>query len=440
MHIVSLLLPLAVVLGTALLMGRLARRVGLPAVLGELCAGVVLGTSLLVYVAPPWLDDLARTATTPSPLVVAAGKVGVLLLVGITGMHVDLPFARRNGAAAARVSLGGLAIPLTLGAGCGLLLPSSLIGSGTERGVFAVFIGVALCVSAIPVISKMLIDMRLLHRDFAQLTLSAAMIDDAAGWLMLSIVLGAATAGLTFLGVAGAFLKVAAIVVFALVLGRPLVRAAVAPVADGRPLALAAVLAGLVLAGAYATGAIGAEPVAGAFVCGVLIGSCTGVDAGRAVPLNVLVVAVLAPIFFVTAGLKVDLSALGEPGVAVAGVAVVAIAIVGKFTGAFVGARMSDLGRWEAVALGAGLNARGVIGIVIATTGLQKGVLNATSYTILLLVAIVTSFMAAPVLRIAERRIPRTDADREREAALGLYPVTAPQPAHHGELRPRTAS
>jgi len=439
MSLVSLLLPLAVVLAAALVMGRLACRVGLPAVLGELCAGVVLGTSLLVHLAPASLDRLAETATTPSPLVEAAGKVGVLLLVGITGMHVDLAFARRNGAPAARISLAGLAIPFTLGAGCGLLLPSSLIGSGTERGVFAVFIGVALCVSAIPVISKMLIDMRLLHRDFAQLTLSAAMIDDAVGWLLLSVVLGAATAGLTFLGVAGAVLKVAAIVVFAIVLGRPLVRAVVAPVAEGRPAVLAAVLAALVLAAAFATGAIGAEPIAGAFVCGMLIGSCTNVDAGRAVPLNVIVVAVLAPIFFVTAGLKVDLSALGEPGVAAAGVVVLVIAIAGKFAGAFLGARMSSLSRWEAVALGAGLNARGVIGIVIATTGLQLGVLNAVSYTILLLVAIVTSFMAAPVLRIAGRRIPQTAAEREREATLGLYPVREPKRRRHAELQPRTA-
>ncbi len=440
MSLVTLLLPLAVIVVAALLMGRLARRVGLPAVLGELCAGVVLGTSLLVHLAPSSLDDLAETATTPSPLVVAAGKIGVLLLVGITGMHVDLAFARRNGAPAARISLGGLLIPLALGAGAGMLLPASLIGSGTERVLFAIFIGVALCVSAIPVISKMLIDMRLLHRNFAQLTLSAAMIDDAVGWLLLSVVLGAAAAGVTFLGIAGAVLKVVAIVVFALVVGRPLVRRIVTPVAEGSPVVLGAVLAGLVLAAAYATEGIGAEPVAGAFVCGMVIGACPAVDVSRAVPLNVIVIAVLAPIFFVTAGLKVDLSSLGEPGVAAAGVLVVVVAIVGKFSGAYLGARMSQLPRWESIALGAGLNARGVIGIVIATTGLQQGILNATSYTILLLVAIITSFMAAPVMRVAEQRIPQTEEEREREESLGLYPPAEPHPVLHGELRPHAAT
>src|ERR1044072_6140513 len=142
----------------------------------------------------------------------------------------------------------------------------------------------------------------------------------------------------------------------------------------------------------------------------MVIGSCSKVDVDRAVALNFIVVAVLSPIFFVTAGLKVDLPALGQPGVAAAGVAILAVAIIGKFSGAFLGARMSNLSKWEAVALGGGLNARGVIGIVIATTGLQLGVLNAASYTILLLVAIVTSFMAAPVLRVAARRIPQTAA------------------------------
>jgi Kef-type K+ transport system membrane component KefB len=134
----------------------------------------------------------------------------------------------------------------------------------------------------------------------------------------------------------------------------------------------------------------------------------------------VLVVVVLAPIFFVTAGLKVDLTALARPDVALAAVAVLGVAVAGKFAGAYLGARLSHLDRGEAVSLGAGLNARGVIEVVIATAGLQMGVLNEAAYTIIVLVAIATSLMAPPVLRFATRRIPITAEERLREVALAL--------------------
>jgi Kef-type K+ transport system membrane component KefB len=131
--------------------------------------------------------------------------------------------------------------------------------------------------------------------------------------------------------------------------------------------------------------------------------------------LRVLVISVLAPLFFATAGLRMDLTALGRPSVLLAAVVILLIAIVGKFTGAYIGARMSSFNRWEALALGAGMNARGVIEVIVAMVGLRLGVLGTDTYTIIVLIAIVTSLMAPPILRIAMSRVEYTMEERLRK-------------------------
>jgi Kef-type K+ transport system membrane component KefB len=129
---------------------------------------------------------------------------------------------------------------------------------------------------------------------------------------------------------------------------------------------------------------------------------------------------VLAPIYFAQAGLRMDLRLLADADVALAGLTVLVVAIVGKFAGAYIGARLSKLSRWEALAIGAGLNARGVIEVIIATIGVQLGVLNTASYTIVVLVALVTSLMAPPILRYAMNRV-------EREQPAPTPPAPGPE-------------
>src|SRR4051794_27086588 len=219
-----LLLQLGVLLGLALLLGRLAVRLRLPAVVGELAAGVLLGPSLLAHLAPSVSTWLLPHDPVQQHLLDAVGLVGVLLLVGVTGMHVDLDLVRRTGVRAAGVSAGGLLIPLATGVGLGFLLPASVSGRG--GAVFAMFLGVAMCVSAIPVISKILLELRLLHRGIGQLIMTAAAIDDIAGWLLLSVVSAVATHGLRAAQIVLSVGSLVAVVTIAVVLGRPAVRGA----------------------------------------------------------------------------------------------------------------------------------------------------------------------------------------------------------------------
>lgn len=421
------LLQVGVLLGLALLLGRLAVRLHLPAVIGELCTGVLLGPSLLAQVAPGLSAWLLPRDAGQLHLLDVVGQLGVLLLVGITGIHLDLGLLRRQGATAVRVGMGGLLVPLVLGIGIGFLLPASLLAGGTSRWVFALFIGVALGVSAIPVIAKILMELRLVHRNVGQLTLSAAAIDDVVGWVLLSVVSAMATTGVRTGQVLMSVGGLLAVILIAALLGRPAVRGALSLAnrsTDAGPTVAVTVV--LLVLSAAATHALRLEAVLGTFVCGILISSSGVLDRAKLAPLRTFVMAVLAPLFFATAGLRMDLTALGEPPVLISAAGVLAVAIIGKFAGAYLGARLSRLNRWEGLAVGAGLNARGVIQVIVAMLGLRLGVLNTDAYTIIVLVAVVTSLMAGPTLRYAVRRIPPTAAERARAAAFGDQEPTRP--------------
>ncbi|MEQ4723311.1 cation:proton antiporter [Nonomuraea sp. B19D2] len=407
------LLQVGLLLLVALVLGRLATRLGMPALVGELGTGVLLGPSLLGHIAPEVSEWLLPRDAAQFHMLDAVGQIGVLLLVGITGMHLDLDLIKRKGTTAVRVSVAGLVVPLLCGVGVGLLLPGSLMAAQGDRTVFALFLGVALCVSAIPVIAKTLMDMNLLHREVGQLTLAAGTIDDVFGWLMLSVVSAMATTGLRAGSIVQSLVALAVFVLIVVTVGRTAVGVLLRPVSRSPGPAVAAVVV-LLLGGAAATHALGLEAVFGAFILGILIGQAPGFDLSLLAPLRTVVLAVLAPIFFATAGLRMDLTALGDSAILLAALLVVVIAIAGKFVGAFIGALSSRLSGWEALALGAGMNARGVIEVIVAMVGLRLGVLNTASYTILILVAVITSLMAPPLLRLAMNRVADQPGERER--------------------------
>ncbi|NKZ03728.1 cation:proton antiporter [Actinomadura latina] len=409
------LLQVAVLLTLALVLGRLATRVGMPAVVGELAAGVLLGPSLFGQVAPDAAGWLIPAEPGQFHLLDAFGEIGVLLLVAIAGIQMDLGLVRRRGLDAARIGLAGLLIPLGLGICCGLLLPASLFAAGADRTAAALFLGIAMCMSAIPVIAKTLMDMNLLHRNIGQLTLTAGMIDNTAGWLLLSIASAMTSVGVGTGTVATAVGEVVLVLLLAAA-ARPLARLVLGRIHE--PAVTVSTVTIMVLLAAAGTQALGLEPLFGAFLCGLVIAAAGNVDVAGLAPLRMLVLAFLAPVFFATAGLRMDLTALGRPVVLLTALVVLLVAVAGKFTGAILGARLSGLNRWEALALGAGMNARGAVEIIVAMAGLRLGILNTATYTIIVLVAIVTSLLAPPILRPAMARVERTPEERQREDAF----------------------
>lgn len=428
-QVVVLLSEVGLLLLLAFLLGRLAMRLKMPAIVGELCAGVLVGPSVLAHLSPSASAWLLPRDPAQIHLLDAVAQIGLLLLVGITGIQIDLTLIRRRAGTATITGISGLVIPLAAGIGLGLLLPASLIAGHSSRTTFALFVGVAVGVSALPVIAKTLTDLRLLHRDIGQLILCAVSVDDTIGWLLLAVVSAMAAGDLAASGV-GRLLGGLAVVIVAAVVSRPVVRAGLRAAAtrpDRGPLIVIVVV--LIILAAAGTQALGLEAVFGAFICGLVISSCGGVEPAGLAPLRVPVLAVLAPLYFATAGLRMNLTALGRPTVLLAGLAVLAVAIVTKFIGAYAGARLSRLGHWPSLALGAGMNARGVVEVIVAMVGLQLGLLTSAMYTIIVLVAIVTSLMAPPMLRWAAARIDASAEETVRERIYGDEAVASPETA-----------
>lgn len=411
--LVILLLQLAVLLAMAAALGWVARRVGLPSIVGELIAGVVLGPSILGGALPDLQAWIFPADAVQQNLLDAIGQFGVILLVGLAATELDTRFIRRRVGVVASVSGFAFAIPLALGVGAGFLMPQSLIGEGASTTVFALFLGTALSISAIPVIAKILTEMKLLHRNVGQVIFASGTIDDALGWIILAVTSSMATVGVRAGDVMQAVGYTIGSLVVALWVMRPIARRFLDKFeASEQRGHIGIVVAALIFGCAAITQAMHLESILGAFLAGLIVGQR---KPELLAPLRMVTMTILAPIFLATAGLRVDLGELAHPDVLLAGLVILVLAIAGKFVGAYVGARLVRQPRWEAVALGAGLNARGAVEIVIAMVGLRIGVLTTATYTIVVLVAIVTSIMAPPLLKIAMSRVDHSEEEMVRE-------------------------
>ncbi|MBW4520970.1 MAG: cation:proton antiporter [Scytolyngbya sp. HA4215-MV1] len=419
-ELLLILLQLAILLLVARGLGELMRRIDLPPVVGELLAGVLLGPSLLGWLLPTLQSGIFPKNQTQSDLLSVISWLGVLFLLVVTGLETDLNLIIRKGKTALLISLGGIIVPFITGVGLGWVLPENFLAKPDERLIFSLFIATAMSISAIPVIAKVLMDLKLIRRDIGQITLAAGMTDDTIGWILLSVVSGLATSG-TF-DLAAIFKSVSGAILFltlALTIGRTMVDQILRWVDEnigGATASLSTVLI-LSLGAAALTHALGIEAALGAFVFGILAGQSRRFSREAGHTLEVITAGFLAPIFFAAAGLKVNLLQLLEPQTLIIGLLVLAVACVGKFTGAYLGARMGGLSHWEGLAMGSGMNARGAMEIIVATIGLSLGVLNQQMYSIIVMVAIVTSLMAPPLLRwtLSKVTIGQEEADRLKQ-------------------------
>ncbi|HUF98112.1 MAG TPA: cation:proton antiporter [Ilumatobacter sp.] len=423
-QVLVFLLQLVVLLAAARVLGQVARRVGQPAVVGELAAGVIVGPSVFGNALPDQFDWLFPADAVQSGMLFTVGWIGVMLLLVVTGFETDLNLIVRLGKAAVWVTLGSLIVPFGFGLGAGFLAPDSLVGADTDRTIFALFLAAALTISSLPVIAKILSELQLLRRNFGQLTLAVAMANDVIGWIILGVIAGMAGSGRLDLGqLARTLLWLTVFLLAAAVIGQRLVDAVLRTMrrlGTGMGGWVTVVVCFTFALGAI-TQALGVEAILGAFIGGILIGRSRYAKREVEDQIEVFTSSVVAPVFFATAGLRVDLGALTDPEVSVWVVLIIVAATASKFVGSWIGARGAGLVNREAYALGAALNARGALEIVIATVGLSLGVLNEASYTIVVIMAIATSVMASPLLRLVTRDWPGSPEEEtrlKREAQL----------------------
>jgi Kef-type K+ transport system membrane component KefB len=418
--VLILLLQIAILLLVARLLGEVMRKLKQPAVVGELAAGVLLGPSIFGALLPELQGAVFPKSQHQSDLLGVVSWIGVLFLLVVTGLETDLGLIKRRGKAALTVSAGGIVVPFASGVALGWFLPERYLADPSHRLVFALFMAVAMSISAVPVIAKVLMDLKLMRRDIGQLIMASAMTDDTIGWILLSVVAGLVTAGKVSLISVGESIGGAALVLtFAFTIGTPIV-ARIISAADkfsGGVNTQVSVILVLAMGAAAGTHHLGIEAVLGAFIVGILVAQAPRFrkDAGHA--LEIVTASFLAPIFFASAGLKVDLLRLADKEVFVVGIIVLGIACAGKFIGAYIGAAAAGISHWERLALGSGMNARGAMEIVVATVGLALGVLTIEMYSIVVMIAIVTSMMAPPLLRWTLSRV-RIDADEAKRLEM----------------------
>ena len=408
---------LLVLLLAARTFGALLRRLGQPSVVGELAAGLVLGPSVLGRVSPEAFAWLFPNDPVQHALLAAVAWLGVLLLLVATGFETDLNLVRRLGRATGRVTFGSLVVPAIFGLAVGFAMPDAFLGDGASRLVFGLLMATALSISALPVIAAVLSQLELMRRSIAQVILAAAMMNDVVGWVLLGVVASLAQSGeVRIVPLFVTLFGLAAFLTFAFTLGQRGVDLLLRRAREQRagPAGSFAITLMVALAAGCATQALGLEAVLGAFIAGTVLGRSKFQDDETFVVLERISTTLLAPIFFATAGLRVDLGLLAEPQVALWGIVVLAAASLSKFGGAYLGGWSAGLPVRERLALGAGLNARGAVEIVVATVGLSLGVLNGSSYAVIVLMAMATSMAAPPILRLALRGWEGSDEERER--------------------------
>jgi Kef-type K+ transport system membrane component KefB len=393
------LLALTVLLGMARALGEVCRRFGLPAVIGEILAGVALGKTLLGRASPAafaWMfpEGPARTMLT------GYTTVAVMLLLVVAGLEIDLTVVRKSGRVVLYTGVLGMVIPFALGYGLGVALPAADLADPGRRGIHAAFLGIALSISALPVIAKTLLDLGLMKTDFGLVILSSAVLNDIVGWIGFSVLAqqfarGGGEGG-TALGVS--LLLTVVFVIGALVVVRPVADRLLAwmqrgeDAASGRVLSMIMVLA---LAGASVTQALGMHPVFGGFVMGIAVGDSARLREHTRQTLHDFVTYVFTPVFFATMALRYDFVAAFDARLV--GLVVV-IACVAKVLGCALGARLGGVEWRGAFAVGFGMNSRGAMEILLAVLALEAGIISERLFVALVVMAVLTSLISGPAL------------------------------------------
>jgi Kef-type K+ transport system membrane component KefB len=373
--------------------GWAMRRLGQSPVIGEILAGILLGPSLLGWLAPDLSNHLLPAAAMP--VTSAIGTLALLAFLFLVGTELDLRILRASSRAVAGVSLGSILLPLTLGAALAQPMYPHLAPNGVDRVPFTLFVAVAMSITAFPVLARILADRNLQTTHLGTFVLACAAVTDAMVWLLLTVVVALCTASTPLAALTAAGLTTTLAVALALL--RPALAALLS--CAGRTsddIVLVILCAGLFLT-AYATDRIGIHPAFGAFLFGALTPRGLAPVERSTARLRAVFVPVLLPLYFADIGLHTDLIDL-RPGQWGWALAILAVAVVGKWGGTAATARLVG-GTWRwAATVGTLMNCRGVTELVVLGIGRQIGIIGPELFSILVVMAIVTTAATGPLL------------------------------------------
>ena len=404
---ITFFVSLAVLIGSARILGELAEKLKQPAILGELMAGIILGPSILGMIAPDFQQALFPSSGPVYIGLQFMSSLAIALFLLLAGMEIDLRSALKQGKTALMVSFGGMAVPFALGLAVAIGAPT-LIGQDhvENKTAFALFFAIALSISALPVIARILMDLKLIKSHMGVTVLTAAIVNDLFGWLIFAMVLG-------MIGASGdshpiAFTLAATLLFagFMFTIGTKIidklytwVQAHLSWPAG----TLNFIIVGSLFCAAF-TEWLGIHAIFGTFIFGVSVGQCPHIRKRTLHTLESFISFIITPIFFASIGLTVnfftsfDLTSV---------VIVLVISTIGKIGGSWGSGRLAGMGNRESLAIGCAMNARGVMEIILGLIAFQAGLISEYLFVALVIMALLTSMTSGYLVqKILKRRSP----------------------------------
>jgi Kef-type K+ transport system membrane component KefB len=407
--LLHVLLALVVIIVAARILGALFRRLNLPQVMGEVVAGILLGPSFLGWLAPEAASLVLPVNTAPYLALIS--QVGVVLYMFLVGLELDMDLLQERTRAAIAVSHASIVLPFLSGAAIALWLYPRYSASAVSFTTFALFIGVAMSITAFPVLARILTDRGMQKTRLGVLALACAAINDVVAWCLLAFVISVAhaqTGSLLF-----TLLTTIGFLCFVLLIAkRGALRLVRWQTAKGRTTQdIFAVVCAALLVSALVTERIGIHALFGAFLLGTVIPHNSVLARDIREKCEDLVVVLLLPVFFVFTGMRTQIGLVHGSREWLACILIIAVASLGKFGGSFLAARWTGSDWREAASIGVLMNTRGLMELIVLNVGLDLGVLSPVLFTMFVIMAVVTTLVTTPILhQLGESGAPPSPA------------------------------
>ena len=397
-QITVFLLSIGIMLFLAKLLGEVFSKFNQPAIIGEILAGILLGPTVFGMISPSTFDWLFPQTNEIKIAMDGFTTIAVVLLLLISGLEVDLSIVLSQGRKAVSTSIMGLIIPFALGFAVSYFFPNLMgIGQDSSKFVFALFMGTALSISALPVIAKTLMDLNIFKTQLGFIIIAAAMLNDLIGWLIFSIILGLIGGSSHGLNFSQTLILTIAFVLFVLTIGKKIINKVI-PIIQTKisfPGGILNFILILGFLGAAFTEYIGIHAIFGAFIVGIAIGDSAHLKEQTREIIHQFVTNIFAPLFFVSIGLTVNFVTNFDIVIVLT---ILVLAFIGKVAGCGLGAYWSGLNKNDSLVVGFGMNSRGTMEIILGILGLQAGLINEEVFVGLVIMALFTSISSAPFM------------------------------------------
>ncbi len=401
-EVINLLLQLATMLIMARIFAELARKLRQPAVVGEILAGIIIGPTILGSLFPLAHDYLFGSHAMANIALDGFVQISVVLLLFIAGLEVELQVVWNQGEKALKIAVASMVLPIIAGFVVAYAFPEFLGVNINDRVVASTFFGLAISITALAVVARVLMDLNLFKTPTGLLIIAAAMIVDVLGWIVFSVILSLSEAGNGGLGVWPTIGLTLFFTLFMLTLGKGLINRTLPWI--NKKMAWPGGLLSLSLAicflAASFTEFIGIHAIFGAFIIGVALGDSEYLTEKAKEILHQFINNIFAPIFFLSIGLKVNFIEAFDPGIV--GVVVV-VGLITKYWGAYLGGRFASLTRKKAILIGFGLSTRGSMDIILGLIALETGMITESLFIGLVILALISSISSGPLMGWAER-------------------------------------